>query len=151
MIWRAIRGNRILDMTKARTSPKTLALQMGVRVRTAVTPHGWWGVYDHGRRLITLRPGLGPIQLECTLMHELGHAHYGHTGVTGKQELLANRWAAYRLIDFEALLECAASEQTSPAVAATLGVLPSVLDVYLQTLTKAQLQELRTAASRRAA
>jgi hypothetical protein len=124
---------------------------MGVRVRTAVTPHGWWGVYDHPRRLITLRPGLAPIQLDCTLMHELGHAHYGHTGVSGKQELLANRWAAHRLIDFESLLECAVLEQTKGAVAATLGVLPSVLDVYLQTLTMTQLQELRSAAVRRAA
>lgn len=138
-------------MTKARTSPKSLALQMGVRVRTAVTPHGWWGVYDHGRRLITLRPGLGPIQLDCTLMHELGHAHYGHVGVSGKQELLANRWAAYRLIGFDSLLESAIAEQTSAAVAATLGVLPSVLQTYLETLTKEQLQELRSAAIRRAA
>ena len=138
-------------MTKVRTSPKSLALQMGVRVRTAVTPHGWWGVYDHGRRLITLRPGLAPIQFDCTLMHELGHAHYGHTGVTGKQELLANRWAAHRLIDFESLIECATAEQTKGAVASTLGVLPSVLDVYLQMLTMAQLQGLRSAAVRRAA
>ena len=138
-------------MMKARTSPRSLAFQMGVRVRTAVTPNDWWGVYDHSRRLITLRPGLGPIQLDCTLMHELGHAHYGHTGVTGKQELLADRWAVHRLIDFESLLECAALEQTGPAVAASLGVLPRLLDVYLKTLTMPQLQELRSAATRRAA
>lgn len=124
---------------------------MGVRVRTAVTPPGWWGAYDHRHRLITLRPGLAPIQLECTLMHELGHAHYGHVGVTGKQEALANRWAAHRLIDFEMVLEAAAAEQASVAVAASLGVLPSVLQTYLQTLTKAQLQRVRTAALRRVA
>lgn len=140
-----------MDMTRSRTSPKVLAHQMGVRVRTAVTPPGWWGAYDHRRRLITLRPGLGHIQLDCTLMHELGHAHYGHVGVTGKQELLANRWAAHRLIDFESLIEAAATEQASAAVAATLGVLPSVLQTYLQTLTRAQLQELRSAALWRAA
>lgn len=151
MIWRAIRGKPILDMTKVHTSPKALALQMGVRVRTATTPHGWSGVCGHGRRLITVRPGLAPIQLDCTLMHELGHAHFGHTGVTGKQELLANSWAAHRLIGFESLLECAVLEQTKSAVAVTLGVLLSVLDVYLQTLTMTQLQELRSAAVRWAA
>lgn len=124
---------------------------MGVRVRTAVTPPGWWGAYDHRRRLITLRPGLGPIQLQCTLMHELGHAHYGHVGVTGKQEALANRWAAHRLIDFDELIECAAAEQSSSAVAAAVGVMPSVLQTYLETLTKAQLQGLRAAALRSAA
>lgn len=124
---------------------------MGVRVRTAVTPPGWWGAYDHRRRLITLRPGLGPIQLQCTLMHELGHAHYGHVGVAGKQEAMANRWAAHRLIDFDELIECAASEQSSAAVAAAVGVMPSVLQTYLETLTKTQLHGLRAAALRSAA
>lgn len=124
---------------------------MGVRVRTAVTPHGWWGAYDHRRRLITLRPGLGPIQLKCTLMHELGHAHYGHTGVTGKQETLANRWAAYRLIDFDELLSAASMEQSGPGVAAALEVMPDVLETYLKLLTRPQLEVLREAALSRAA
>ncbi|MDN4644979.1 ImmA/IrrE family metallo-endopeptidase [Arthrobacter sp. PsM3] len=124
---------------------------MGVRVRNAVTPPGWWGVYDHRRRLITLRPGLGPIQLDCTLMHELGHAHYGHVGVTGKQELLADRWAAHRLISFDDLLAAAGMEQSSSSVASSLGVLPGVLETYLKMLTRADLDALRTAAIRRAA
>lgn len=124
---------------------------MGIRVRTAPTPYGWWGAYDHSRRLITLRPGLGVIQADCTLMHELGHAHYGHVGVTGKQEVLADRWAAYRLIRFGDLLEAAGTEQASAAVAASLGVLPSVLETYLKMLTRAELDELRAAALRRAA
>jgi hypothetical protein len=124
---------------------------MDVRVRVAVTPPGWWGAYDHKRRLITLKPGLGPIQQDCTLMHELGHAHYGHVGVTGKQEVLANRWAAYRLIDFEDLLAAAGLEQSSTSVASSLGVLPSVLETYLKLLTRAELDALRVAALQRAA
>lgn len=124
---------------------------MGVRIRTAATPHGWWGVYDHPRRLITLRPGMGPIQARCTLMHELGHAHYGHTGVSGKQELLADRWAAYRLIDFEDVLAAAAIEAHTHEVAHVLGVLPSVLKTYMMTLTRAEMMKLRTAAMTRAA
>lgn len=84
-------------------------------------------------------------------MHELGHAHYGHVGVTGKQEILANRWAAHRLVQFEDLVAAAGMEQTSAAVASSLGVLPSVLETYLKMLTRAQLDELRYAALRRAA
>lgn len=146
-----MRGTRILDTTSYRTNPRVLAQAMGVRVRTAVTPHGWWGAYDHRRRLITLRPGLGPIQLKCTLMHELGHAHYGHVGVTGKQETLANRWAAYRLIDFDDMLSIASVEQSSFGVAAALEVMPDVLETYLQLLTRSQLSALRAAALRRVA
>lgn len=140
-----------MDTTSFHTNPRVLAQQMGVRVRTAVTPYGWWGAYDHKRRLITLRPGLGPIQLKCTLMHELGHAHYGHVGVTGKQETLANRWAAYRLIDFEDLLSIASVEQSGSGVAAALEVMPDVLETYLKLLTRAQLNELRSAALGRVA
>ena len=140
-----------MDTTSYHTNPRVLAQHMGVRVRTAVTPHGWWGAYDHKRRLITLRPGLGPIQLKCTLMHELGHAHYGHVGVTGKQETLANRWAAYRLIDFEDLITIASVEQSGSGVAAALEVMPDVLETYLKLLTRAQLNELRSAALGRVA
>lgn len=84
-------------------------------------------------------------------MHELGHAHYGHMGVTGKQEALANRWAAYRLIDFEDMISVASVEQSSSGVAASLEVMPDVLETYLQLLTKAQLGALRSAALRRVA
>jgi len=84
-------------------------------------------------------------------MHELGHAHYGHAGVTGKQETLANRWAAYRLIDFDELLSTASVEQSGPGVAAALEVMPDVLETYLKLLTRAQLEALREAALSRAA
>lgn len=124
---------------------------MGVRVRTAPTPAGWWGVYDHKRRLITMRPDLAPIQYDCTLTHELGHAHYGHTGVSGKQELLANRWAANRLLSFEAVVEAAGTERHTHDVAASLGVLPSVLKTYMLTLSKAELAALRAMALQRTA
>ena len=51
-------------------------------------------------------------------MHELGHAHHGHVGVSGTQELLANRWAAHRMINFEEMVVAAELEQSTPAVAA---------------------------------
>jgi predicted DNA binding protein len=84
-------------------------------------------------------------------MHELGHAHYGHTGVTGKQEALANRWAAYRLIDFGDLISLASVEQSSSGIAAALEVMPDVLETYLQLLTRSQLEALRSAALHRVA
>ena len=87
----------------------------------------------------------------CTLMHELGHAHYGHVGVTGKQEVLANRWAAHRLIHFEDLLAADRLEHASAAVASNLGVLPSVLETYLKMLTRTEMDALRSAALRRVA
>lgn len=140
-----------MHTTNYRMNPKVLAQQMGVRVRTAPTPAGWWGVYDHARQLITMRPGSGEFQYNCTLMHELGHAHYGHTGVTGKQEMLANRWAAHRLLDFESVVEAAGTERHTHDVAASLGVLPSVLQTYMKMLSRSQLAELRAMASQRAA
>jgi Zn-dependent peptidase ImmA (M78 family) len=109
------------------------------------------GVYDHGRQLVTLKPGMLPIQYVCTLMHELGHAHYGHTGISPKQELLANRWAAYRLIRFDDVKQIAGHERTTDDVAASLGVLPSVLRTYMMTLTKAEIQAIREVAAGRAA
>lgn len=135
-----------MDQRTFQKSPSDLAWEMGVRVRTAPVPHRWWGAYDHDRRLITLRPGLSPVQKTCTLMHELGHAHYGHRGVTPKQELLANRWAAYRLIQFDQLRALAGSGMGLPEVAAGLGVLPDVLGTYLKTLTIAELNALKVAA-----
>lgn len=124
---------------------------MGVRIRTATTPHGWWGVYDHQRRLITLRPGMAPIQARCTLMHELGHAHYGHEGVDGKQEFQANRWAARRLLDLDEVAEAARQEQCGAAAAARLDVLPSVLNIYLRTLTDEEKRLIWAASRRRVA
>lgn len=94
---------------------------------------------------------MGHIQRACTLMHELGHAHYGHTGVTGKQELLADRWAAHRLLAFEGLLAAAGHERHTHDVAASLGVLPSVLKTYMLTLSKTELAALRAMALQRAA
>lgn len=79
-------------------------------------------------------------------MHELGHAHYGHVGVTPKQELLANRWAAYRLIQYDELRALAGSGLSIPEVALHLGVLPEVVRVYLKTLNFAELEGLKQAA-----
>lgn len=83
-------------------------------------------------------------------MHELGHAAYGHEGVSGKQELLANRWAAHRLLTLDAVRESAGLGLSMGEVAGSLDVLPEVLKTYLQLLTLKQLSAVRESALVRA-
>lgn len=132
--------------TNCLTNLNQLAEEMGVLVRTAPTPSAHWGIYDHRIRLVTIRPGLGPIQYQCTLAHELGHAHYGHVGASGKQELMADRWAARRLLRFEDVLAEAGTDRHEHEVAASLGVLPSVLEAFRMTLTESEEAEMRAMA-----
>ena len=60
---------------------------------------GWFPQYD----LVLLREGLSHVEQLCTLAHELGHVHHGHTpGAVGwwstRQELQADRFAARLLV-----------------------------------------------------
>ena len=105
-----------------------------MRVRTAPTPAAHWGVYDHQHRLVTLTPGLGPVQYRSTLAHELGHAHYGHTGHLPKNENHADQWAARALLSFEMLYEAARLPAGIPELAAELDVLPWVVKSFVNTL-----------------
>jgi len=109
-----------------------LALQAGVRVRTAPVPPGFWGLYDHAHKLITIKPDLGRIQYNYALAHELGHAHYGHHGHNAKYERMADKWAALNLITFDNLLEHSRSSMDRLTVASSLGVLPKVLETYIE-------------------
>ena len=109
-----------------------LALEVGVRVRTAPVPPGLWGLYDHAHKLITIKPGLGRSQYNYALAHELGHAHFGHHGHHPKHERIADKWAARRLINFDNLLEHSRASMDSLTVAANLGVLPEVLETYVE-------------------
>ncbi|WP_180967242.1 ImmA/IrrE family metallo-endopeptidase [Zhihengliuella halotolerans] len=122
-----------------------MAEHLGVKVKTAPVPPGWWGLYDHPRRTVVLRPNLAPIQRRCTLMHELGHAYYGHEGVTGKQELQANRWAARQLLTLDDVARAARIETRCAALAHDLQVLPSTLDVFMDSLCDDELQALAMA------
>lgn len=123
-----------MDLTICRTSPSEIAARLGVRIRSAPTPPGWWGAYDHRHKLITLHPELSPIQYDCTLWHELGHAHFGHQQMTGKHEAQANRWAAHKLLTVDEVLEHAKTELQTQELASLLGVLPSVLKTFIATL-----------------
>lgn len=120
-------------MTSYHMHLESLASVSGVRVRTAPVPPGHWGLYDHSHKLITIKPGLGRMQYNYALAHELGHAHFGHHGHHPKQERIADKWAARQLIDFEDLLEHSKVSMDRLTTAANLGVLPSVLETYIQS------------------
>lgn len=115
---------------------------MGVRVRLAPPPGTMWGIYEHKHKLITLRPRMGRAQLITTFAHELGHAHYGHTGHHPKTERLADKWAAKKLLTVDLIKEHSVVSMEATAIAASLGLLPEVVRTFLNTLTLQQGIEL---------
>ena len=87
-------------------------------------------------KTVSIRHGMHPTQTLCTLAHELGHAHHGHTpGASGwlrdRQEREADEWAAGVLIDDDAYMvaesDCGGYEG---AVAWELGVTVHLLRVW---------------------
>lgn len=115
---------------------------MGVRIREAAVPGDWWGVCDHRHKLVTLKPGLGAAQRRSTLAHELGHAAYGHTGHHPKTERLADRWAAKRLLTIDLLFSHARLGVDVRELAASLDVMPWVIETYVEILSKNELRWL---------
>ncbi|MFJ3957734.1 ImmA/IrrE family metallo-endopeptidase [Arthrobacter sp. NPDC090010] len=116
---------------------------MGVRIRIGDTPGLAWGIWDPDRRLITLRPGMGPLQHEWTAYHELGHAHYEHIGRNPKQELAADRWAIRNMLTVDVVAREAEPGLTVQQLAARLNVLPRALHVFLDDLTAIEREVLR--------
>lgn len=106
-----------------------------MRVREAAVPAGWWGVYDHRYRLITLKPGLGLAQRRSTLAHELGHAAYGHHGHHPKTERIADRWAARSLLSVDMVISHARIAVETRELSANMDVMPWVLDAFVDSLT----------------
>lgn len=108
-------------------------------MRTAPTPSTWWGLYDHRLRLITLKPGLLEAQYVSTYAHELGHAFYGHHGHHPRNERKADKWAARHLLDFEVLMEHARVTLDAGEIAANIGVMPWVIESFVNTLGARQV------------
>jgi len=125
-------------MTNYLTSLESLAGRMGVRIRTAPTPASCWGVYDRRHKLITMRPKLARFQYDSTLAHELGHAINGHHGHNPKTEHMADRWAAKYLLNFDQVLDHASINGDLNSLAASLEVMPWVLEAFKETLTPNQ-------------
>lgn len=119
---------------------ESYADSLGVRIREAAVPFGWWGVYDHRRKLITLKPGMAFAQRQSTLAHELGHATYGHSGHHPKTERIADKWAAQKLLSLELVLHHARDTQDARELSANLDVMPWVLDTFVSLLSEREVR-----------
>ena len=110
--------------------------RLGVHLVHRPMPEGWWGVWDHIERTITVSHHLCAIQRRCTIYHELGHAAMGHTESTPRNELEADVWAARHLIDHEEWQHTIAAYQDALTVAHELSVIPRMVEVYAKHLAR---------------
>ena len=122
---------------------KTLELEqiaeiMGIMIVTHIG--GEKGRWYPDRKTVSIRKGLHPIQHLCTLAHELGHAHHGHSPsaikwIHTRQEREADQWAAQLLINKEAFRimerECDGHEG---AMAEGLGVTIHLIQAWKESL-----------------
>lgn len=106
------------------------AEQLGIqivygRLRTA---NGMW-VPDH--RSIILQPRMRAIQERSVLAHEIAHADLGHRDDRPKHEVLADRYAAERLVDVDRLADLIAWTPDAARLSLELGVTTKLMQVYL--------------------
>lgn len=85
---------------------------------------------------------MGKPQLISTLAHELGHAHYGRTGHHPKAERLADKWAARKLLSVDLLKEHSVNSTEVTTIAASIGVMPDVVQTFIDTLNFRQAVDL---------
>lgn len=112
------------------------AAALGVHVVEELLPGSAVGYFDHRTNTIYLDSRLSPIQRRSTLMHELGHAYYGHTACTPRWEREASEWAAAELVNEAEFVAAAYLYEGSIAVAHELGVLPRDVDNYARLRVK---------------
>lgn len=110
--------------------PYLHAESLGIDVieRPIRSANGLW-IPDHN--LIVLKSGMRAVYKRTTLAHEIGHAVLGHRDDRPKHEVLADRFAAERLIDRNNLLELGQWVDQPARLAAELGVTTRILRVYL--------------------
>ena len=111
-------------------NPHEHAAKLGIDVvyRRIRTAHGLW-IPDI--RTIILQPRMRVLHERSVLAHELGHALLGHRYSSAKNELLADRWAAQRLINPDELLAAAASSPDPGIWCHELNVSADILERYL--------------------
>lgn len=100
------------------------------------------GAYMHDHRAVMLDCELGPTQYRSTAMHELGHAFFGHTETTPRNERLASEWAANSLIRICEFLDLSRVYETPQELASPLGVLPRDVVNYQQWIERRRLMAL---------
>lgn len=110
--------------------PYQHAEQLGIevvhsKIRTA---NGRW-YPEHN--LIVIREGMRAVHDRSTLAHEIAHADLGHRDDRPKHEVLADRYAAERMIELGELLEVRKWAPDSARLANELGVTTRLLRVFL--------------------
>lgn len=94
------------------------------------SPMAWW---NPETRTIKVRDGLPYRKTRSLIAHELGHAYYGHTVSTPKNERQADSYAAQILITEEAYRRAEEAYGTSiEKLAYELDVMPSIITAWRQ-------------------
>ncbi|MCD1287288.1 ImmA/IrrE family metallo-endopeptidase [Brevibacterium sp. CCUG 69071] len=97
-------------------------------------PPGMRGATD-GSSAIWMEPDLLQVERRCTLAHELAHIDLGHTEkTTVAEENAARRYAAQKLIDWDALVDAFRWAHNAHEAADELWVTPEVLEDRLRFL-----------------
>ena len=96
------------------------------RLRTA---NGLW-VPEH--RTIILRPRMRALIERTVLAHEMGHVCLGHTDSCPRNEKMADRFAARKLIDADELRRASRYSPDVDQWAIELQVTPHLIDTYMK-------------------
>lgn len=111
--------------------PYRHADELGLRVETVpFSPHD--GLWLPRRDLILLRSGMKAIQERCVLAHEIGHAVHGHLDDGPRNEAVADRYAAERLVDRDHLLDLMVWSPDAGRWSLELDVTTRMLAIYLE-------------------
>lgn len=115
----------------------------------------WW---VPSQKVILMRPGLKQVQRRCALAHELGHRELGHTGQCEyadsdrqgrRAEVLADVWAARKLITVEQLAHVLVWTDDRGEAAHELWVTRRILDRRLEYMHLGERLQVRDAVRRR--
>lgn len=93
------------------------------------------GLWVPERRTIILKRGMRVMLERSVLAHELGHVCLGHLESTTRNEFLADRWAARKLISPDHLAAVARIHEDPAQWCIELDVTPHLLETYLQSNT----------------
>ena len=118
-------------MAQTKYSPHEHAAELGIQIHyhNLKTDNGLW---IPALNVILLRPRMRVALERSVCGHEVGHSVLGHSDTSAKSENTANRYAADRLIDADALLDLMKWRPEQPALwSDELEVSHQLLRVYL--------------------
>jgi len=96
------------------------------KIRTA---NAMW-LPDHN--VIVIRDGMKASYDQCALAHEIGHAALGHADDSPKNEVLADRYAAERMVEADRCRDLMRWAPDIARLALELGVTTRLLRAYLR-------------------